>query len=53
MTDAERLAKIREACRDGLADAKSIPEDQFMAGVYYALGKVLSVIEEGREEAGE
>ena len=53
MTDAERLAKIREACRDGLADAKSIPENQFMAGVYYAFGKVLSVIEEGREEAGE
>jgi hypothetical protein len=45
MTDAQRLAKIREACRDGLADAKSIPEDQFMAGVYYSFGKILDILE--------
>jgi hypothetical protein len=45
MTDAERLNMIREACRDGLADAKSIPEDQFMAGVYYSFGKILDILE--------
>jgi hypothetical protein len=45
MTDAERLNMIREACRDGLADAKPIPEDQFMAGVYYSFGKVLDILD--------
>jgi hypothetical protein len=46
----KKLEAIEKLCREAFAGKTATPEDYFMAGVYYAFGKVLSVIKGGREE---